>query len=468
MPTPNILLFISDGHRADALGCYGNTFAETTHLDAFAEEAVRFDHAYCVHSVCMPTRASITTGRYPHAHGVWANGISLPRTEITLPQVLASHGYATAACGKVHLEPQQPYGDAAPIITDLPYYGFDEVHLSENTLGQEYLDFVAREHPDLMDRALRRDLVPEEAHDLTWITDQALDFISRQSVSETPFFCACSFHELSPPCTPPPGYAGYFDPTEMVPPQLRPEDLDGKPAFYRQCYEGYLRNGRQPDEPTLREHIASYYDQQRFTDHQFGRLVAALKAQGQWDNTIVIFTADHGLSLNDHWQWRHGPFLFDEVSHIPLLWRVPGMADGGQVRDQFTEQVDLMPTLLDLCGLPSPGGVQGDSLTPILRNSQAVGKDCVLLQERHAPDLEARGLDPNSVNQIAIRTKEFKLIHYVGDTCGELYDLVNDPGEFVNLWEDPAYLPQRRELQSRLLDRLAETQDPLPERHYEW
>ncbi|MGE5532519.1 MAG: sulfatase, partial [Bacteroidota bacterium] len=215
------------------------------------------------------------------------------------------------------------------------------------------------------------------------------------------------------------------------------------------------------------EYIASYYDQQRFTDHQFGRLVAALKSQGLWDNTIVIFTADHGLSLNDHWQWRHGPFLFDEVAHIPLIWRVPGLTQAGP-RTQFAEQVDLMPTLLDLCNLPSPAGIQGDTLTPIIRESSAPGKDCVLLQERHAPDLEARGLNPNSVNQIAIRTHDWKLIHYVGETCGELYDLVNDPGEFTNLWNEAKHLPKRQELESRLLDRLAETQDPLPERHYEW
>ncbi|MEN6301917.1 MAG: sulfatase/phosphatase domain-containing protein, partial [Armatimonadia bacterium] len=235
-----------------------------------------------------------------------------------------------------------------------------------------------------------------------------------------------------------------------------------------ECYEGYVRNGRQPDEATLRRYIASYYDQQRFLDHQFGRVVEALKASAAWENTIVVFTADHGLAMNEHWQWRHGPFLFDEVVHIPLIWRVPGMADGGRVREQFAEQVDLMPTVLELCGVGAPAGVQGQSLVPLLRDETAGGKDCVLLQERHAPDLLARGLEPESVWQVAVRTKGWKLIHYVGAPYGELYDLRSDPGEFVNLWGEASYLGRRRELQALLAERLAATQDPLPERAWEW
>lgn len=462
MPRPNVLLFLTDGHRAGALGCYGNTFADTPHLDAFAAEGVRFDQAYCVHSVCMPTRASIFTGRYPHVHGVWANGVPLRRTEVTLPQVLREAGYATAACGKVHFEPQQAYGGTAPRIEG-EYYGFDEAHLTENTPGREYLDWVAEHHPELTEKARRQAEMPEEAHELQWTTDRAIDFIGWQARAGRPFFCATSFHELSPPCTAPETFAGHFRPEDMPVPELREDDLDRKPPFYRECYEGYVRNGRQPDEATLRRYIASYYDQQRFLDHQFGRLVEALKGLGVWDNTIVIFTADHGLSLDDHWQWRHGPFLFDEVTHIPLVWRVPGQAQG-QVRGQFAEQVDLMPTVLELCGVEAPAGVQGESLVPVLRDGKAAGKECVLLQERQAPDLLARGLEPEPIWQVAVRTREWKLIHYVNYPHGELYDLQSDPGEFVNLWGEAGHLPQRRELEALLMDRLAATQDPLPER----
>ena len=461
---PNILLFITDGHRADTLGCYGNPILETPEIDAFAEQGIRFERAFCTHSVCMPTRASIFTGRYPHVHGVWANGVALPRSEVTLPQVLADNGYATCAAGKVHFEPQQAYADRLSPIVDTPYYGFGEVHLSENYLGREYMNFIEASYPDLVERARKRDRMPEEAHDLHWITSQAIDFIERQAAAGKPFMCSCSFHELCPPSSPPEGFAGYHNPDDMPVPELREDDLAKKPQWYRQCYEGYLKKGRHPDEPALRRHLASYYDQARFIDKQFGRVADALKRLGLWDDTIVLFTADHGLSLNDHYQWRHGPFLFDQVINVPMIWRVPGLQEG-QVTDAMVEGVDVMPTVLAECGIDCPPGVQGQR---IFVEAGIRGRESVLVQERCAPDLAARGLDPDSVNQYGLRTERWKLVQYVGQPFGELYDLENDPGEFRNVWADPCYAGPRRAMEHLLLDRMLAAQDPLPVRHYEW
>jgi arylsulfatase A-like enzyme len=483
MPDRNVVLFITDGHRRDTLGCYGNDLLETPNIDAFAEQGARFDRAFCTHSVCMPTRASVYTGRYPHVHGVWANGVTLPACEVTMPETLGEAGYTSCASGKIHFEPQQQYSPPAepghvdftpgrshtglvPII-DGDYYGFDEVHICENKLGEEYVRFIDERYPELSETARGRVNMPEEAHELTWITDQAIDFVSRRAQADAPFFCHCSYHELSPPCTPPLEYAGHYDPADVPIPELREDDLDGRPWYYRACYEGYLAKGRQPDEETLRRYIASYYDQMRFLDHQFGRLLAALDEAGVADNTIVLFVADHGLSLNDHYQWRHGPFLFDQVTNIPMIWRVPGAPN--LTTDEFVEQVDIMPTVLDLCGVDCPAGVQGRSIAPLLRGQEGVcGRDSVLLQEREAPDLSARGLEPDDVNQWAVRTHEWKLIHYPGEDYGELYDLRSDPGEFVNLWSDEGYRTQRREMEHLLMERILGAQDPLPERHYEW
>ncbi len=464
MTQPNVLLFITDGHRTDTLGCYGSALGATPHIDAFARDGVRFTRSFCTHSVCQPTRASLFTGRYPHVHGVWANGCTLPRSETTLPQVFAEHGYATCAAGKVHFEPQQAYEDGAAPIVETPYYGFQEVHLCENVLGREYLDFVEREFPDLAERARRRDRLPEDAHDLSWITNQAIGFIERQVAAGRPFFCSCSFHELSPPCTPPEGYAGHYDPADVPIPEMREDDLARRPDWYRRCYEGYLARGRHPDEPTLREYVASMYDQLYFIDTLFARVIDALQRLGCYENTIILFTADHGLSLNDHWQWRHGPFLFDEVINTPMIWRGPGLPRGLET-DAMVEGVDVMPTLLRLAGLPEPAGVQG---RPIFTEEGVQGRDSVLVQERHAPDLIVRGLDPQEINQYGIRTADWKLIHYVGQPFGELYDLKNDPGEFNNLWDDPAYHARRGELEALLMERMLAAQDPLPERHYEW
>ena len=471
MDRKNVVLFITDGHRTDALGCYGNSLLETRHVDAFASEGVRFERAFCTHSVCMPTRASIYTGRYPHIHGVWANGVPLPESEVTLPEVLAGHGYATGAAGKLHFEPQQPYDNGVfpRVDGDRPYYGFQEVHRTENVLGEEYLRFIRDEFPDLLDRAKRRSGMPEEAHELHWITSKAIDFIERQAAAGRPFFCHCSFHELIPPCNPPEAFAGYYRPEDVPVPELREDDLERRPPFYRDCYQGYLANGTQPDGPTLRRYIASYYDQARFIDKQFGRVAEALERLGVWDDTIVAFTADHGLSLNDHWQWRHGPFLFDQVINVPMIWRVPGTEGRGVTSDAMVEGVDIMPTVLDLCGAACPPSVQGRSIAPILAGREgAAGRESVLVQEREAPDLAARGLDPASIAQVGVRTGEWKLIHYRSRPFGELYDLTDDPGEFVNLWADPGYGRQRREMEHLLLERLVAAQDPLPTRRHDW
>jgi arylsulfatase A-like enzyme len=468
MSVRNVVFFITDGHRKEMLGCYGNELLETPRIDGFAQDAVRFDHAFCPHSVCMPTRASLYTGRYPHVHGVWANGLSLSRDEVTMPQVLSDSGWTTGASGKVHFEPQQMYpGRTVPIIQG-PYYGFNEVHLSENRLGEEYLAFIDREHPELSEQARTRRNMPAEAHELQWIISRAVDFIGRQSAAGRPFFCHCSFHELSPPCSAPEGWAGHYDPDDVPVPQLNADDLDRKPSFYRECYEGYLANGRQPDESTLRRSIASCYDQMRFIDHQFGRVLAALDEAGVADETIVVFMADHGLSLNDHFQWRHGPFLFDEVTNVPLIVRLPGGASG-VVTEELVETVDLMPTLLEALGVDTPAGVQGQSILPLLRgDDSARGRDSVLLQEREAPDLAARGLEPERVTQWAVRTHDWKLVHYPGEAFGELYDLRNDLGEFRNLWAEADYAAPRAEMERLLLDRIAQSRDPLPERHYCW
>lgn len=472
MNRPNVVLFLTDGHRTDMLGCYGNPLLRTPYIDGFAAASTRFRQAFCSHSVCMPTRASIFTGRYPHVHGVWANGVPLSRSEVTLPHVLAGSGYATCAAGKIHFEPQQAYSDGlAPSLSeeDMPYYGFQEVHLSENCLGHEYLTFVANEFPHLAERARKRDRMPEAAHDLHWITTQAIGFMEKQAAAETPFFCSCSFHELCPPSTPPDTFAGRHSPDAVPVPELRPDDLAKKPPFYRECYEGYCRRGRQPDERTLRRYVASAYDQMEFIDKQFGRVLAALDRLGIRENTIVLFSADHGISLNDHYQWRHGPFLFDQVVNVPMIWHVPGARKHGLVTDEIVEGVDIMPTVLDLCGIALPPGVQGTSLLPLINGAHgATGRESALLQERQAPDLAARGLDPGSVTQVAVRTHTWKLIHYPGKPYGELYDLRNDPGEFDNLWSDPGYGRQRRDMERLLLDRLADTEDPLPARQYEW
>ncbi|NPV08104.1 MAG: sulfatase-like hydrolase/transferase [Anaerolineae bacterium] len=476
MTKPNVLLFLTDGHRADALGCYGNPVLRTPYLDALAREGVRFTGSFSAHTVCMPSRASIFTGRYPHVHGVWANGIPLSRSEVTLAQVLAENGYRTGAFGKIHFEPQQAADYPPALDREESYYGFQEVRLSENKMGPDYLAFVDEHYPDLSEAVRSRQPVPEEAHQITWITDQAMDFIGRNAGGTQPFFCFCSYHELIPPSHSPEEYTGRYRPEDMPEPKRREGELDAKPPYLKDCYEGSLRMRNEahailpyPDDETLRRYLASYYDMATFLDHQFGRLAASLQEHSLWDDTIVLFTSDHGLCLNDHWQWRHGPFLYDQVMNVPMIWRVPGMTRPGQVDDSLVESVDIMPTILDLAGVEVPAGVQGRSIRLLLaQETGAQGRDSVLGQDRESPELMARGVDPTGHEVKALRTREWKLIHYPGRPYGELYDLINDPDEFENLWAKPRYAGKRQEMERLLLERLCAAEDPLPQRRHMW
>ena len=468
MPPKNILVFLTDGHRADALGCYGNRVVQTPNLDRAAAEGVLCTGAFAAHSVCMPTRASIFTGRYPHVHGVWANGVPLSKAEVTLARVLAENGYQTCACGKIHFEPQQS-PDHPPDFTSMEdYYGFGEVHLSENKIGPEYLQFIDEAFPDLSSAARSRRPMPEEAHELHWITSRAIDFIERQAGSGEPFFCSCSFHELIPPCKPPIGFENLYAPEDMPPPKRREGELANKPPYYSQCYEGSMKRGRYPDDVRYREIMTTYYSQATFLDKQFGRIMDTLKKLGILHDTIVLFTSDHGLALNDHWLWRHGPFLYDQVINVPMIWRVPDL-NVGRIVAGLCEGVDIMPTLLDLVGVECPPGVQGESMKAMLaREPTASGKESILAQDREHPDLWIRGIDPAGFQIKALRTKEWKLMHYPNCPYGELYDLKNDPDEFQNLWAETKHRKVRHELESMLLHRLSAADDALPERHYAW
>jgi len=411
-------------------------------------------------------------------HGVWANGVPLSKEEVTLPQVLAENGYRTCASGKVHFEPQQAPDYPPRIENGRLYYGFQEVHLSENVLGEGYLRFIEEEFPSLVDTVRQRGRVPEEAHEITWIVNQAIDFIERSVKNGSPFFCFCSFHELIPPCHPPSEFEGLYDPNDMPLPKRREGELDNKPPYYRQAYEGSLRTKqdpndptilRYPDDPKLRRYLASYYDQATFLDKQFGRIVSRLRELNIWDDTIVVFTSDHGLCLNDHWQWRHGPFLYDQVINVPMIWRVPGLSDPEGVATGLVESVDIMPTILDLVGIEPPVGVQGRSFRSMFSaRGGAQGRECILAQDRESPELLARGIDPTGFKIKALRTRDWKLIYYPGCPYGELYDLKSDPDEFENLWSEARYLEKRKELEGLLLERLASSEDPLPQRQHEW
>lgn len=467
-PRRNLVLIVIDGQRAEMMGCAGNPILQTPNIDQLAARGVHFSQHYCVHGVCMPNRASLFTGRYPAAHGVSANGVALPKSEQTLAHILDAAGYATASAGKHHFEPMRAAGYPPRLNAGASYYGFREVHLTENVPGEEYKAYVRRRFPTLTDADLRRPGLPEEATEIHWITGQTIDFLRRQSSASRPFFAYCSFKDLTPPDTPPASFASLYKPADIPPPVRRRGELDRKPPHYRQVYENQLKSGRYPNEETLPRLLAHYYGQMSFIDKQIGRITAALADAGLAPNTLIALTADHGLCLGDHWIWRHGPWLYDQVLRVPFILYDPALPSP-RVVHHLTQTVDIAPTLLDLLGLPPQPGMQGASLRPVAAGAASTPpRDFIYAEDIEADELKASGLDPAGFEVFAIRTSEWKYVHYARQPHGELYDLRNDPNEFDNLWHDPARRPVRDEYRRRLLEALIAQRDPLPPRTASW
>ncbi len=494
MTRPNILLITTDQQRADMLGCYGNPVIQTPNIDRLAAEGARFERAYVANPLCMPSRASIMTGQFPSAHRVYANGIPLNEDLTTLPEVLAEQGYHTAAIGKLHLTPYDPPGfrESVPDWSGEPYgdwhgpyYGFAEVHLTlgHNSGSGHYGEWLKQYHPEVLDCFWKdisqrrgpantpvtwKSAVPVKAHHSTWIGETSVAFLERQAASGAPFFAWVSFPDPHHPFCPPEEIAGMYDPATVPLPPRREGDLDDKPPQYNAWYrEGAPHEGRggnfipaQLSEANLREMIAFNYAQTSLVDQNVGKILEALDRLGLAENTLVLFTSDHGELLGEHGLLFKGPFMFEGLLRVPFVVRWPGGGlKAGRSSEALISLADIMPTLLAAAGAPTPGAVQGRSFLPVLTGEATEHRDAVLTEfhSTYFPGLNLRTL----------RTASHKITYYPGKPYGELYDLEADPHEFVNRWDDPAYTSVKLQLLQRLIDEMIslELDDPKPVSH---
>ncbi len=467
--SPNILLIMADQLRKDTLGCYGNPLIHTPNIDRIAAAGVRFERNIIQNPVCQPSRSSILTGRYPHSHRVWTNGMSLPSSEVTVAEYLRRTGYHTGVFGKLHLDPQLKGPPVRMSAASAPYYGFDVFHITEDPKVGEYLDFIDTFHPSYS-AAVRKTnaTLPVEIHQSAWIAGRTIDFIQRARKNDRPFFGLCSFVDPHHGCDPPPPYNTMYKPEELPAPRRRAGELDDKPPYFRQFADLYAdAKGVNTSEESVRKFASQYYGEISLLDAQIGRILKALEKTGALENTIIAFTADHGDMLGDHWLIYKGAFHYDCLINTPLLISWPAALPKGRTVTALTEEVDIAPTLLDLAGLPPPPGMQGVSLVPLGKGERSSLKQATLT-EANAPGGQSSDLQRYAVTVKTLRTEEWKLTFHQGHDYGELYDLKNDPNEFVNLWSKPAYRERRDQLVAQLLDTLVRTEDPLPLRNYDY
>jgi choline-sulfatase len=409
MPQPkNILVLMCDHHRFDALSCLGNPLADTHNLDALAARSVRFGHCFNQAPVCAPTRHSLATGRYCHAHGVITNQHKPFPGMRTIAHALQPLGYRRFNQGHMHWTDR---------TMDNGYEPWIDQEMWRATMPADALERYEWEHQNVTRRTTGGP--SPRTSEQYWgyhVATNAIRQIESAVERDEPFLSWTAFTEPHPPFYPPGELYARIDQAAINLPEQAPP---GAPA----PHPDILRKRREWEHLTeveIRQIIAGYYGMVHLVDGYCGMVLDALDRLGIRDETIVVWTVDHGDQM-----WEHELFLkfvMREASvHVPLLIDVPGVGPG--VRDEFAEHVDLFPTLCELAGAPVPGSVQGRSLVPLL------GKGT-------APDDWRDAVFGQIGDVFMVRTAEWKLNVYGGEP-GELYNLREDPQEFYNRIAEP-------------------------------
>lgn len=495
---PNILLITSDQQRADCFG-FENPHVRTPHLDRMAARGTRFSACITPNLVCQPSRASILTGLLPLTHGVWDNGVDLDPVvgEAGFAGTLARAGYDTAYFGKAHFATKatfQPtgtpecmrsgakYGEAwhgpymgfrhvelivlghvnNPMPLERPPVGHYERWLLSRGNEEEVLSLLtASARPGIEGTAQTwHSALPPAWHSSTWLGDRTAAYLETRDRSR-PFCAWVSFPDPHQPFDCPVPWSLLHDPKDVRLPKTHGEDpasmrpwwykatLEGTPALadpaFRQLRAKVSRIPKQSDRQ-LAQMTANYYGMISLIDHNVGRIVAKLKDLRIEDETLVLFTTDHGDMMGNHGLYLKGPWPLEDLLRVNLIASGPGVA-AGNVVDEPVSTLDLAATFCEFSNVRPQTEMQGRSLGNLLRGGS---------EQRHAawsewhvhPSRCGVGLQLRTV-----RTKTHKATFELASGAGELYDLVNDPLEEVNRFDDPAYAAVRKGLEGLMRER---------------
>ena len=492
MPPTNILLITSDQHHFSALGSV-NPKIRTPNLDRLTREGTRFERAYCVNPTCSPSRATMITGLYPSQHGCWAIGVKLPEDVLTAGDLFQAQGYELILVGKAHFQPlrSEPGSESIesqPLMRDLdfwrnfhgPWYGFNHVetarmHANESHAGQHYALWLEEKGlanwrdyfdpwppqpnskysgPYYLRDSLTWDL-PEEYHPTHWVGERTVANIERCAAEGKPFFLWSSFFDPHPPYVLPEPWASMYDPAEMEPGEYTPGEFDDMPPQFGRTREenpdfsDYEEPGGQGlhgfhshlhSADALRRSMAAYYGMVSLIDQEVGRIMDALSRLGLAENTLVIFTTDHGHFLGQHGLVAKGAFHYEDLIRIPMIARYPGHIPAGSVSQALQSQIDFVPTFLEAAGITVPGSMQGSSR--LADWERGAGRAWALVENRH---------NPTTVHLRTLVTGRYKITVYRDHKYGELFDLQTDPHELHNGWADPAYAGVKQELLLRFV-----------------
>ena len=436
---PNILLIMADDHAPAAFSTYGSMLNTTPNLDRIAAEGLRLDRCFCTNAICTPARASVHTGKYSHVTGIKTLNDVIDQTqETTVGMLLNDAGYQSAFLGKWHLG-HGGHSDPAG-------YDFWSVLPGQG----KYYD------PELTEMGQP---ITESGYVTDILTDKALGWLSRRD-TERPFFLVCAHKAPHDPFQPNPKHRDLFSKERVPEPATFHDSYENRAAAAGMATEQvalmHLKNhlpdpvpeGLTPKEQkawNYQSYMRNYLRCVASIDENAGRLLDFLDENQLTDDTIVIYTSDHGFFLGDH-GWYDKRFMYEESIRIPFLMRYPLAIQPGTTSDRIALNVDFAPTILDYAGAPVPLDMQGRSLRA-LAEGRAPTDWRTSMYYRYWMHLAHFNIPAH----YGIRTERHKLIHYYGEALGsagaidestppewELFDLENDPQELVNIYHDPA------------------------------
>ena len=433
---PNIVLFMTDQLRRDALGCYGNEICKTPNLDRLAAEGTQFDQAYTVSPVCSPSRASLMSGLYPHNHGVminthiapaWCRGLSLDTP--TFSSRLKAAGYVLDYAGKWHVHQDLGPGE----------FGFDRHRQGRAARGSVPGDESFIEFPGGKFVVAGTNPHPKEEGKTWQLTDVGLKMLRERADGDQPFFLRIDGVAPHFPNMVPEPYASMYDPESIPPWPNFGETFEGKPsAHLRKHREWHLED---KDWPWWQKVVAKYYGDVTLIDDCVSRVRDAITECGIEDNTIFLFSTDHGDATGSHKHFEKSGTMYDEIFRIPLLAKVPG-AKHRQV-SEFVRLMDLMPTFIEWGGGELPDNLDARSLAPLVDGATPAGWPDSVYCESHG---EVWGYS----TQRMVRTERWKYVYFPHD-LDELYDLRADPAEMNNLIDNPDHADVLGEMKARLV-----------------
>lgn len=450
MKRPNIVLIMTDQHRFDALGCYGNNVIETPNLDSFAREGTVFTSAYSCTPSCVPARTSLISGMDPWHTGVLGTGKGQGKMggnfKHTLPGELSNSGYYTLGIGKMNFSPQRS-------LNGFHHTSLDEMGRMESPdFVSDYAEWFERnktgdygsvDHGIDWNSWISRPFhAPEFLHPVNWTANETIRLLAKRDPT-VPFFLKISFTRPHSPYDPVPYY---FD---MYREKSLPKPLIGDWAgMHDQPDDAHSPNawrGKRSDEE-IRRARAGYYGLVSQIDQQIGRLFAYLRQIGAWENTVILFTSDHGDMLGDHHLWRK-TYAYEGSAHIPFIVRLPKSMRQTYALPRHVDKPvclqDVMPTLLEASGISVPDTVDGKSVLPLLRGEDAGWREFVHGEHSwcYSEEQEMQFLTNG----------RWKYIWFPRLGTEQLFHLAADPGECRDLSADAAYIGKLAAWRERLV-----------------